>query len=116
MPIEKGRETGLAAGANSGNVLAGSQHEYLQHSAVVSFYAAADQTDVLANITADSLDLARDAIPNAEATAGVVNRETDGMVLEEVLQAGTRLNFDFTAGAAAAAIGWLVTIDYIPGT
>lgn len=105
----------VAIASASANVLNDTAFQFIEGPAIVSVWASSqDYTDVTMDFKVGSIEIVSGGVPNTEAAAGTVNRQTDLMVDRQYIPRGrhlTRLIFHNADGAATRRANYLVQVD-----
>lgn len=115
MPTMKGN-TSIAANSTNLTLLQDQDYEFLPYAAYVSLWASESATGLTTTFKGTAESLVSAAAPNIAAAAGRVQIDTDGLLVNEPLAAGTRLQLGATnSTGGAVTLNWIVEITRIPG-
>lgn len=111
--------TALLAGTPSGNILAGTQYEYVSSPSIVSMWMAADFTPPATAPTMEVVLGMRRVVPSSPApmspggVAGAGPNTNENQRVKSLVMPGERIQLSYVGGSAAGEARTFISIDPI---
>jgi hypothetical protein len=113
MPTMKGNSS-IAASTTTLTLLTGQDYEFLPADAMVSLWASQSATGLSVTLKGNAESLLSSAPPNIASAAGIVSLQQDGLVSQEMLPKGTKLQLGgVNTTGGALTLNWIVDVTFL---